>query len=111
MSAQKKLRIRVAIFAHAYEYYSVSFIDDFEYDALAKAVDLSVPTDRPDLDEWFRENYQEYTGSWVGAHPELLNIDGIVYGLMKYNNLIDDETAPKLTERDLQEYRDLKNTI
>lgn len=85
MIDQKKLRIRVAIFAHAYEYYNESLVDDTTYDALARDVDVSIETDRPDLDLWFKENYQDHTGSWVHSHPELKRIDEITRGILSVN--------------------------
>lgn len=80
---QKKLRIRVAIFAYAYEVLMESLIDDITYDDLAARIDTSIGTDRPDLDQWFKENYSEYTGSWVHKHPELSRIKEIAEGMVK----------------------------
>jgi hypothetical protein len=86
MTGQKKLRIRAAIFAHAYEYYNESLVDDFEYDALARQIDVSISTDRPDLDKWFKENYGDHTGSWVHSHPERKRIDEITRGIICHNH-------------------------
>ncbi|NQZ19989.1 MAG: hypothetical protein HRT44_12145 [Bdellovibrionales bacterium] len=82
---QKKLRIRLAVLSYAYEFLDQSLIPDPEYDELAKQVDTSIPTDRPDLDEWFKENYSEYTGSWVHRHPEIERIAEIAEGIVSLN--------------------------
>lgn len=64
-------RIVIAIYAYAYEIKSVSLVDDHEYDRLAAEIDLAIPTARPDLDEWFKVNYDSNTGLWIHNHPEL----------------------------------------
>ena len=64
-------RIRVAVWAYAYEIANNPIASDAEYDKLAASVDLSVSTSRPDLDDWFRKNFQPHTGQWIHHHPEL----------------------------------------
>jgi hypothetical protein len=81
---QKKLRIRLAVFAWAYENYNKSFIDDHTYDSLSRKVDLSIPTDRKNLDKWFASNFNPDTGMWIHNHPELGGIDQIVEGMLNY---------------------------
>ena len=82
MMDQKKLRMRVSILAYAYEELSTSLVSDSEYDLLASQVDTNVPTDRPDLDEWFKDNYDEFTGAWVHNHPEVERIAAITVGIV-----------------------------
>lgn len=67
---ETRRRIRVAVCAWAYEMHDDPLISDAEFDALARSVDLSKATGRPDLDKWFRENFDPSTGMWVGFHPE-----------------------------------------
>lgn len=88
-TTQKYVRSRVAIMALAYEKYNHSFITDVDYDALSLLVDVSIPTDRPNLDKWFEENYDANTGMWVLTHPELNKLHLIVSGMISlvgYNN-------------------------
>jgi len=68
---ERRLRIRVALWAFAYELRSDSLVDDATFDAAARAIDLTIATGRPDLDAWFRENFDPSTGSWVWRHPEV----------------------------------------
>ena len=74
---ETKNRIRVAIAAWAYEVLQESIMSDSEFDELAKSIDLSIDTRRPDLDKWFRKNFQAYTGSWVHGHPDRHRLDQI----------------------------------
>lgn len=70
-------RIKLSIWAYAYEFCDVSVVDDFKFDQEAKKVNLAINTARRDLDEWFRNNFNSYTGSWIQNHPELDKIERI----------------------------------
>jgi len=61
----------VSVAAYAYEIESDPVMSDAEFDALAQRVDLSIDTGSPVLDEFFRNEFDPYTGSWIYAHPEL----------------------------------------
>jgi hypothetical protein len=51
---------------------------DAEFDTLAKQIDLSINTRRPELDKWFRENFESHTGMWIHTHPEKRRLDRLV---------------------------------
>ena len=63
-------RIKVSLAAYSYEVLSQPIMTDADYDALAKSINLDIDTRRPDLDKWFRRNFEPYTGSWIHGHPE-----------------------------------------
>ena len=86
MIDQKKLRMLLSVWAFAYEIYDHSFVTDSEYDKQALLVDLSIATDREDLDSWFKDNYSPYTGQWVLGHPERERLNDIVKRLIKVDN-------------------------
>ncbi|AKM09379.1 hypothetical protein [Croceicoccus naphthovorans] len=67
---ERRRRIKLAVWAYAYEIKSNPLVPDGVFDEEALKVDLSVDTGRPDLDAWFRANFQPHTGSWVWRHPE-----------------------------------------
>lgn len=73
---QTKLRILILMAAYAYEFEQdlEPLCSDAEYDSACKMVDLSIPTTRPDLDQWFKDNFEPHTGMWIHNFPE---IDGI----------------------------------
>lgn len=71
VNQETRNRILVTLYAFAYECMSESLVSDKEYDDLARKIDLSAHTGRPDLDAWFRENFDPNTGCWIWAHPEL----------------------------------------
>jgi hypothetical protein len=62
--------------AYAYEF-DEPIMSDAEYDALARSVDLSKSTSRPDLDDWFCKNFSADTGMWIRNHPELQRIKAL----------------------------------
>ena len=64
-------RIRISVFACAYEMYDTSLLSDTEYDKLALSIDTTTRTDNTLMDDFFRDEYRPYTGSWVYNHPEL----------------------------------------
>ncbi len=68
---ETKRRIYISICAYAYEILNNPIVSDADYDRIATEVDLSIDTSRPDLDDWFRKNYQPHTGMWIHNHPEL----------------------------------------
>lgn len=77
IDAETRLRIKVALYAYSYEFQSVSLVSDGEFDALCYKVNLNQKTRRPDLDEWFRNNFEPHTGQWIHKHPELEKIKSI----------------------------------
>jgi len=70
-------RIRVAVWAYAYEFMNHSIVSDERFDSEARKVDLSVSTGRPEMDDWFRSNFNPDTGMWIHNHPELNKIKKI----------------------------------
>lgn len=74
---QTRKRIKVAVAAYAYEVVSRPIMTDSEFDAMATEIDLSIPTARPDMDEWFKREYQPHTGQWIWKHPQLVRIGEI----------------------------------
>lgn len=64
-------RCKLALWAYAYEFENHSIVPDSVYDVESYQVDLNINTDRPDLDAWFRANFQPHTGMWVRNHPDL----------------------------------------
>lgn len=64
-------RVMLTVAAYAYEIASTQIMTDAEYDAMSRAVDLSINTTRPDLDAWWRQNFDPSTGMWIRQHPEI----------------------------------------
>lgn len=74
---ETRKRIKLAVAAYAYEICNTSVLTDEQFDNLAKSVNLSISTARPDLDEWWRREFQADTGMWIHKHPELRRIGEI----------------------------------
>jgi hypothetical protein len=82
---ETRKRIKIAVAAYAYEVHNNPIMSDDEYDRLAKSIDTMVPTSRPDLDDWFMNNYHAHTGMWIWQHPELQQI-GELYARHYFNS-------------------------
>lgn len=69
---EKRRRIRLAVYAYAYEILQppISLVSDHVFDAECYKINLEIDTDRPDLDEWWRNNFHPHTGSWIWRYPE-----------------------------------------
>lgn len=73
----------MALWAYAYEIIGESLVDDKTYDEISLEINTKVPTDRPDLDIWFIQNFEPYTGQWVHKHPELDRLEAL-YNRVKH---------------------------
>lgn len=71
---ETRRRIRLAIWAYAYEVESHSIVRDAVFDIESYQVDLTIETDRIDLDYWFKAYFEPCTGMWIHNHPDLLRI-------------------------------------
>lgn len=71
---ERRNRILLSIAAYAYEYENISLVSDEDFDAAAQAIDLSIDTGNPTLDEFFRKEFSPSTGLWIRKHPDLLGI-------------------------------------
>lgn len=66
---ERHRRIKLSIWAYAYEFENKSLVSDHTFDSEASKVDKTVKTGR--LDDWWQENFQKHTGMWIHSHPEL----------------------------------------
>ena len=82
---QKRYRTKVAVWACAYEYYNESFVHDTVFDTTCRLVNPMIPTDKPELDKWFRKYFDHSTGMWVRKHPELNRLRAICESIIKYH--------------------------
>lgn len=77
-------RIKLAVWAYAYEVVGTPAVPDAVFDAECARVDLSRSTGRPDLDLWWRQNFDPSTGMWVLGHPELDKVARLHMALTRY---------------------------
>lgn len=71
---ETRRRIRIAVWAYAYEILNAPVVCDAQFDIECQLVDLRVETDRLDLDYWFHANFDPCTGQWIHIHPDLNKI-------------------------------------
>ena len=74
---QRRLRILLSLYAYAYEFKARSIVSDAEYDRLAFLIDTSISTDNKKLDNFFKKEYNPYTGQWIHKHPEKNKLEAL----------------------------------
>lgn len=67
---ERRRRIKVALWAYAYEIMCDSLVSDHVFDKECALIDVTLDTGHPILDTWFREQYDKCTGNWIHSHPE-----------------------------------------
>lgn len=72
-------RIKVSLWAYAYEIHNDPLVSDGVFDYECYMVDLSIDTDRPNLDKWFRDNFEPCTGLWIYSHPDIKLLEKIYH--------------------------------
>jgi hypothetical protein len=68
---ERRRRIKISVWAYAYEIQDNPVVPDVLFDVECYQVNLSINTDRIDLDCWFNAYFQPHTGVWIRSHPEL----------------------------------------
>jgi hypothetical protein len=72
---ERRRRIRVALWAYAYEILDDPFVPDARFDEECLLVQPDMDTGHTVLDRFFRTHFKPYTGQWVRRHPELKKLD------------------------------------
>lgn len=70
-------RIKVSIWAYAYEFENESLVSDAVFDAECLKVDIFQETGDEFLDDFFTEDFDPSTGMWIRKHPELKKIKAL----------------------------------
>lgn len=80
---ERRLRIRSALWAWAYEKYDSPLVSDSKFDEECKAINPSVDTNNKIMDEFFRNSFSPHTGQWVHDHPEKDKLDKLYHRINK----------------------------
>jgi hypothetical protein len=77
---ERHVRIKLLVFAYAYEVENDPLVTDQVFDTLARSSNTSIETGK--YDEWWKNNFNPYTGLWIHKYPE---IDAIkrIYDLLQ----------------------------
>ena len=86
INKETRNRIKLSVYAYAYEYLNHSVVSDSQFDKLASEINPSVSTGNETLDKFFKNHFIPDTGMWIHKHPQL---DGIKY---LYNTYYKDKT-------------------
>lgn len=81
--SEKRKRIFIALWAYAYEVENDPLVPDGVYDSVSHSIDVSIPTDNPEMDEWFKKNFVADTGQWIHIHPGIKRLREIYKHITK----------------------------
>ena len=79
-------RIKLSVYAYAYEYLNHSIVSDSQFDKLASEIQPSVSTGNETLDKFFKDHFIPDSGMWIHKHPNLDRVKEI------YENFYKDKT-------------------
>lgn len=71
---EKRRRIQVALWAYAYEIMADPIVSDDIFDAACYLINLDTLTNSPEMDVWFKENFEPFTGQWIHSYPNLARL-------------------------------------
>ena len=72
VEVERRRRIRLTLWAYAYEIADTPLVADHVFDHEAGKSDPSIETGH--LDDWWRACFNPSTGIWVHMHPELQKV-------------------------------------
>lgn len=87
VEVERHRRIRLTLWAYAYEIEDNPLVADDTFDAEARKSDCGIETGH--LDHWWRACFNPSTGIWIHMHPELQKVKAL-YGRC---------TSPSLSKR------------
>lgn len=67
---ERRNRIRLSVWAYAYELMNETLVSDAEFDALALKINTTIKTGNKKLDRFFETEFSPATGMWVRKHPD-----------------------------------------
>jgi hypothetical protein len=74
---ERRRRILLSVWAYAYEIENDSLVDDKTFDKECMKVDPSLTTGSRQLDNFFKFQFNPFTGLWIHQHPDLQRIKQI----------------------------------
>lgn len=83
VETERRNRIRLAVFAYAYEFENDSLVSDGEFDRMSEQVDPKIKTGNKLLDTFFTRKFDACTGQWIHDHPELDKIRKLYHKFYK----------------------------
>ncbi len=78
-----KNRIRLSVYAYAYEFMNDSLVSDAEFDRLSQEIDLSITTGNEEMDSFFAKEFIADSGMWIRKHPNLKRVNEIYENFYK----------------------------
>ena len=71
---ETKNRIRLSVYAYAYEFMNDSLVDDGKFDRLSQEINPNATTGNKIMDDFFAKEFVADSGMWIWNHPELLKV-------------------------------------
>jgi hypothetical protein len=82
---ETRRRIRLSLWAYAYEYKDDPLVSDEIFDKESLLVNLNISTTNAKMDKWFKKNFSPSTGFWIREHPDIEGLERI-YNLLRNKN-------------------------
>lgn len=73
---ENRNRLRLCLFAYAYEFLGNSLISDSEYDDLSYTINPFINTDS-NYDNFWLTEFNAFTSMWIRKHPNIKGIKDI----------------------------------
>jgi len=83
---ETRRRIKISVWAYAYEIMGVSIVSDAIFDMECLQVNLNIQTSNPIMDVWFLCNFTPDTGMWIHKHPELEKVKKLYERYLLHDN-------------------------
>lgn len=90
---ERHRRIRLSLAAYTYEVHNEIIMPDTDFDKLCLEINRGMDTGRPELDRFFREDFDPSTGMWIHKHPELDKLGAIYDKLYRKNTVRSKKTS------------------
>lgn len=81
---ERRRRIRVAVWAYAYEIEDKPLVSDAQFDQECLLVNPEMKTGHQTLDRFFKMQFSPHTGQWVHNHPEWRKLKKLAARIRKW---------------------------
>lgn len=93
---ERRNRIRISVWAYAYEVMDDPLVSDARYDKVSRRIEPNVVTGHPKLDKFFKKHFSPDTGMWVRVHPDKAKLHSLY---LRYKMWTDQAPTPPTRKR------------
>lgn len=90
VEVERRNRIRLSVWAYAYEVLDDPLVSDELFDTVAAQIDPTMPTGSKTLDAFFKAEFSPSTGMWVRKHPDQRGLHRVYLRIKDYSRNVSD---------------------